>query len=335
MTLANRTTVELIYENTNITADVAGDLLSLTYTDNEHGKADDISLRLKDDHGLWSGPWLPQQGDTITAAIIQQIGDETRRLNCGRFTIDEIESDYPPSIVDLKGVSVPLDTSIRRLPKSKGWESTSLSEIAQEIASNGSIELQYLVDEDPRYDRVDQHEESDLKFLQRLCEQESYSVKVTDLRLIIFSSEQQELTSPVQTIVRGGSNLLRRNFKTQSHDLYQSVTLSYFDSTTGEVNEYTYTDPNVSNGRTTKLVQRAASIEEAERRARAVLRNRNRMSATGNMGLVGDTRLVTGATIQYSEGSKFDGKYLINKATHTVGSGYVVALELTKAEEGA
>src|SRR5690606_25054093 len=51
-----RTWVELQYNGAMITHDIAPDLLGFTYTDNEPGKADDISITLKNDHGKWSGP---------------------------------------------------------------------------------------------------------------------------------------------------------------------------------------------------------------------------------------------------------------------------------------
>lgn len=328
-----RTYVQLTYEGKDITRDISPDMLSFVYNDNEHGKADDMTLKLKDDKGLWSGPWLPVKGDTVAAVIVQEYAGDINRLDCGRFTIDELAFSGPPSIVEMKGVSVPLDTTIRRLKKSRGWENVRLSEIAQDIASTGSIELQFLVDVDPLYDRIDQREESDLKFLQRVCEQEAYSVKVTDRQLVIFSTAQRETTAPVMTIKKGANNLKSWSFKDQAHDLYGTVIVSYKDIKTGEVNQYTYTDPSVTDGRTAKLVKRADSIEEAERMAKAELRKKNRWGKSGTIGLIGHTNLMTGVTINYEQGSAWDGKYLVSKSTHTVSSGYETSLELTAVLE--
>jgi uncharacterized protein len=334
MSLAPRTRVELLYEGTDISRDIAADLLSFTYTDNEHGKADDMSLRLKNNHGLWSGAWLPRKGDTISATIVHLFADEEKRLPCGRFSIDDIDFSGPPSVVDIKGVSVPLDTTIRRLQRSRGWEDTKLSDIASEIAATGGIQLQFLVDFDPTYGRVDQHEESDLRFLQRLCEQEAYSLKVTDRQLVVFSSELQEQAPPIRTIEVGKDWVKSWRFNTQAHDVYQTIIVAYKDTETGEVNEFTYTDPAISDGRTSKLVKRAESIEEAERRAKAAMRRHNRLESTGSITIKGDTELVTGVTIEYISGSAFDGKFLVTKATHKVGSGYEVELDLAFVKEG-
>lgn len=328
-----RTYVELTYEGKDITRDVSGDMLSFNYTDNEHGKADDMTLTLKDDKALWSGPWLPGKGDTVSAVIVQEYNDELNRLDCGTFTIDELTFSGPPSTVEMKGVSIPLDTSIRRLKKSRAWENVRLSEIAQDIANTGGIDLVFLVPLDPLYDRIDQREESDLKFLQRICEQEAYSVKVTDRQLVVFSSLEQEATASVMTIEKGANNLKSWSFKDQAHDLYNTVIVSYKDIKTGQVNEYTYVDETIANGRTAKLVKRADSIEEAERMAKAELRKKNRWGKSGTITLIGHTNLVAGVTITYQSGSAWDGKYLISKATHTVSSGYETSLEMTAVLE--
>lgn len=334
MSTAISTRVELIYQGVDISRDIAGDLLSFRFTDNESGKADDMELRLKDDRGLWSGPWLPRQGDTIQAAIIHWTGEEEKRLECGTFSIDELEYEKPPSVVVIRGVSVPLDNNIRRLRRSRGWESVQLSGIAQEIADEAGIDLFFLVDIDPTYQRIDQHEESNLRFLQRLCDQEAYSLKVTDRQLVVFSSEVLEQNPSIKTIKEGVSGIKSVRFKTQTHDVYSTIIVTYLDTETGELNEFVYTDSSVTNGRESHLVRRAESIEEAERRARAAMRRHNRLESSGSITLVGDTDLLTGVAIDYESGSAWDGKFLISKAVHTVGSGYETSIDLTFVREG-
>ncbi len=45
---ARRTEIKLIFEGADISADINRNLLSMTYTDNEEDKADDLQLSLDD-----------------------------------------------------------------------------------------------------------------------------------------------------------------------------------------------------------------------------------------------------------------------------------------------
>ena len=57
---ARRTVVRLTFAGVDISADINKHLLSLTYTDNEEDKTDDLQLSLDDREGVWLGNWLNQ-----------------------------------------------------------------------------------------------------------------------------------------------------------------------------------------------------------------------------------------------------------------------------------
>ena len=75
-----------------------------------------------------------------------------------------------PRTFEMQAVSTPLNQPIRRKAITKAWESRTLRGIAEEIAAENGLQLFFDVEEDPQYDRRDQKEESNLAFLQRLCE---------------------------------------------------------------------------------------------------------------------------------------------------------------------
>ncbi|NGD76184.1 late control D family protein, partial [Escherichia coli] len=52
--MLRKTLFDVIYQNVNITAHMSPDVLSMSYTDNEDGQVDDISIILKNDDGKWS-----------------------------------------------------------------------------------------------------------------------------------------------------------------------------------------------------------------------------------------------------------------------------------------
>ena len=334
MSVLPRARVEVIYNGTDITKDIAGDVIAFSYTDNESGKADDLSITLKDDDGLWAGAWFPARGDTIEATIITETDEGEKRLPCGSFSIDELTgSGGDGETFEIAAVSVPVDASIRREIKSKAWEDVTLSSIAGDIASAGGLELLFVPLSDPLYDRRDQRDETDLQFLLRLCDDEALSLKITDRQLVIFNSEEQEQEQPVATIYKREGDVIGWQFKGQAHDIYGQAVVEYKDPQTGLVNQYVYTDPKLTNGKSFRVVQRAASIAEAERIAKAALRKKNRYENTGSITLVGKVEYIAGVTIELLGFGKFSGKYLIEKSSHEVGGGHQVGLDLTKVRE--
>ena len=62
---ARRTTAEIAFGGTDITASIRPYLLSLTYTDNEEDEADDLQIKLQDRDGVWLTKWL---NDAVQAA---------------------------------------------------------------------------------------------------------------------------------------------------------------------------------------------------------------------------------------------------------------------------
>ena len=337
MSLAPRTHVKVIYEGVDISRDVSKDLLSLSYVDNEGGKADDIRLKLKNNHGYWSDPWLPAKGDTVTVFIITESDQGVKELNCGSCQIDTIRFSGPPSIVDLSGMSVPFNTTIRRTKKSRAWESVRLSEIASDIAEAGGVELVFQpnpagADEqntNPIYDRRDQREEADLAFLKRLCDDEGFSLKLTDRQLVIYDQSIMEFQPPSVHFELGENNILSFEFETQASDIYKKAIVQYKDPAEGVVNTFEYIDPAIQSGQELRIVRRTESPEEAERIAKAELKKKNRLETTAKLSVVGRVDLVSGVTVTLGGFGKFSGKYYVQKSEHKVENGYTTTMDLS------
>lgn len=127
---------KVVYNGTNITEDVSRHLISLTYTDNVSGKSDEIELTLDDASAQWRNEWYPSKGDKINV----KIGWPGDILNCGDFTVDEIELSGPPSTIHIRGLSTS-STGSMRTKNSKAREGKTLHQIAQEIAQKHGLTL--------------------------------------------------------------------------------------------------------------------------------------------------------------------------------------------------
>lgn len=331
---ARRATIRLAYNGRDISRDIEQDLIGFRWEDNASGKADSISISLKNDHGRWAEEWLPGTGDTLEAWIISEQGGRVEQLYCGRFSIDDLEFQYPERTLTTKGVSVPLDNTVRRTKKSKAWEDASLQDVAQAIADGAGLGLLYDVQAQVRYDRVDQTRETDLRFLDRLCSDAGCSLKVTDSQIIVFETAAYEDRDPSASVALGDSQLISASFEMQAYDAYSTVIVSYYDSTADELVEATVHDKHVVGGMTARLSKRAKSLVDARRLAEVELARLNRYDVTGKFSLLGGGGLVAAATLEVSGFGAMSGKYIIDTAVHDVAGGYTVAADARRVAGG-
>jgi len=336
---ARTATLNVNYNNKNISADLRRFLIGFSYSDYSNGKADDLQINLDDKEDLWKASWFPEKGATLTAEIITRNWNyegEVQRLPLGQFEIDDIDLQGPPDVVTIKGVSVPVSSSLWDEDKNRAWENTRLSIVASDIASGSGLELFFDTEYDAEYDRIEQTEETDIAFLQRLCEEAGISLKVTNKTIIIFDDSKYEQQEPVATITRGSSNVISYSGNSKTRDIYSACRVEYQASDKKEPIIYTYTPPNGPKvGRTLVINERVSSYSEAERLAKKSLREKNKEETTFNVKLSGDVRFVSGVTVNLKGWGRFDGKYFITEAKHEGGSaGYTTELELRRVLEG-
>jgi len=355
-----QTRLKLLFTNNeiNVTESLLPDLIDFTYDDKETNEADEISVTLKDDTGKWASTWKPDGGEVVRACIMPgTVAGATGILNCGKFYIDsqDVAGGTSGSTYSFNAVSIPLNKPIRKKLKNKAWEKKDLKGIAQEIAKNADMKLVYDCESNPSYDRQDQSNESDLKFLSRLCEEAGFSIKLTDEQLVIFDQSIYEKKKPIKTFVKGESYISDYSFNSAQSDTYKTCTIKYRDpkkkvagsaggynmdlektnktKTNSAVMTYTYTDPDAEeNGQEYAMKKRAKSLEEAKRLAKAKLRKLNARKCTGSMNVVGDISLVAGVVIAIRGFGSFDGNFIIEQATHSIssGSGYTTSISLRR-----
>lgn len=94
-------------------------------------------------------------------------------------------------------------------------------------------------------------------------------------------------------------------------------------------------EPNIppTTGRVLYINKRIENQAQAERMAKAELRDKNRKEQTASLSGMGDTRLRAGTVLDIQGWGRFDSKYVIAQATHTFSAdgGYTTSLELEKA----
>jgi phage protein D len=343
--LARRTKLLVSIGGVDASKIVNDRLISLIYTDNE-AEPDDLQLTLADRDGRVCKQWIGSDADSLklTAVIVRENWNSDGKddmLDCGDFPVDDIDPKGPPSTVTFKASALEYTSTIRQTKKSKAWEKYTLRRIAEEIAATNGMAVMYESAVDPIYDRTEQLEESDYNFLSRLSRSAGISLKATNSALVFFDAAAYEQNPPVITIERadmeravkgkyGKYSLRYRKADTQ----YNGCRVKYTDPS-GKLIEYTY---RIKSGGQT-FEYKAAKVKsrgEAERLAKAALRQKNKFEITGDFSIPGDTRLVAGATVELRGwGPLFDRRYIISRAQHEVSrSGYRVNIDLRMKLEG-
>lgn len=317
-------------------------LLSFSYTDNATDKADSVQLEVHDREGKWAGEWAPKKGTNVTASFQCLYWFEKGQhgsLNCGSFTVDEVDYSGPPDKVSIKAVSASLTGSLRETANTRAWEKYSLQGVAGELASTHGLDLLY--DAPPLdFARQDQREESDLAFLSRIANQRGVNVKVHDGKLALYEARRGDGRSASLTIPKTGGQFSPKSYsfkETSTDTAYTGCTVAYNDPDTGQTHSYHFdakgqrTETAVEGARKEwKLNGRVESEAEARTLAQNAVRRKNEGECTGNLEIMGHPGLVAGITLNLTGFGRFSGVYFVETAEHKVGDGYTTSAELRK-----
>jgi len=331
--VARTPSLRLDYESQDISADITPHLLRASYTDNADGRADEISVTLHDRDGLWRSGWTPTKGARLTASFECRGWDGGDRvLECGSFELDDLEYDGPPDTVTVKGVSVPVSSSLRRQKKSRAWERTNLRRLAMDIADGAGLGLFYEAPYLP-IERAGQRDESDLGFLRRMCHDFGVKLKVTSREIAVYEGRAFDARKPEMAISRTSGRVVRYRFREGVHAVYRAATVSYWDPARAELVEYTYTpDESPATGQVLKINQQAESLAQAEQLARARLRRANQHEVEADVTVIGEPAVWAGMTVEVRGWDSFDAAYSVDEAVHSLdgSAGYTTQLKLLK-----
>lgn len=279
------------------------------------------------------------KGTEIHAMVIQKnpySDGKDKVLDCGVFEIDSVNYSGPPQKLTIKATSIPYKAKLRQTKYNRQWENTTLKNMAEKIAKRSNMKLMYLSNANPVCKRKEQVNMTDIAFLKKMCKRAGISLKVTSKTIVLFDVADFEKKAEVKKIKAGKGNIISYNFTTKTADTaYSSCHVIYTDPNTKETIEATYTPENAnSDGQTLEVKRKVSSVAEAKELARKSLRAKNKGETTAEFTLVGDVDYVAGITVRVYGYGEFNGKYIVEQATHNITGGYKVQIKLRSCLEG-
>lgn len=319
---------QVVYSGKDITEDLLGHVLQITYSDKTDGQSDEISIVVDDTFGLWRNKWIPDKGDTLDV----KIGYDGYLFPCGIFQIDDIELSGPPDTVSIRGLAVRITDRVRT-KRSYSHQNKTLSQIAQRVAQlNGLILFGAEIVRDIKIEKRSQNRQTDLEFLKDLAAEFGYVFSIRDTRLTFTSIYDLEAADSITEISR--ADLIRYRLKDTAHKIYRSAEVKYHNPENGELvkAEWDNETPFETTANILTVYDKAENVQQAEEKARAALHRANTRSQTGSITISGNTAILAGINIELVKMGRLSGVYHVTGSNHSISpsAGYITTAEIKK-----
>ena len=226
MAFARNIRVIVIFNKVDISDEIAHSISSLNYTDNSKNAIDDLELELENLDYRWLKEWYPDENAQLLVGIHEETGNETNFLDLGTFYVDE--PTFENNRLNLKCLALPLDQNIRDQKNSVAWENITLKELVMQIANKHEMNAEIYADNE-FFKRLDQNQETDLAFINRVVKETGLNMKVSDDKIIIFDDEEMEKNDTVEIFNINDERIRSFSLKKKNKEIYDNVEVSYYD----------------------------------------------------------------------------------------------------------
>ena len=286
------------------------------YMDFASGEADTISLTVNNQTGKWTNGFMPQDGDYINAQICTEnwnYDGDNRSVACGQFDIDSFKATGFPSVVNLSGISIPIQSDFNVTAKNKNYSSTTVKSILAEICADAGIELVYEAS-DYSIEETEQSGSTDMAFAFDLCSDHNLAMKIYNNKLVIYDQTDYEKKDAAYTI--DFSAMQKYSYSRIKTKLYDSVQIQYTNPDSDDTLTYYYCIPGADGRRTLFINEQVETYKEAEIKAKSRLLENIRGAISLSVTVKGDTKYITAQNVNITGLGKLDGTYFIDSVTH-------------------
>ena len=226
MAFARNIRVIVIFNKVDISDEIAHSISSLNYTDNSKNAIDDLELELENLDYRWLKEWYPDENAQLLVGIHEEKENETNFLDLGTFYVDE--PTFENNRLNLKCLALPLDQNIRDQKNSVAWERITLKELVTQISNKHEMNAEIYA-ENEFFERLDQNQETDLAFINRVVKETGLNMKVSDDKIIIFDDEEMEKNDTVEIFNINDERIRSFSLKKKNKEIYDNVEVSYYD----------------------------------------------------------------------------------------------------------
>lgn len=312
------------YNGVEATDIIANDTAAFTWTDNATGTADALTLDLVNTGQKWMNGFYPSDQDELKAWI--QLSEwaadyKQGKIYCGCFIVDSLKYSGFPEKLQLSGLSFPTNSNFNVKQKNKTWRKTTIQTILGDITRNAGIELAFDAD-DVNIDSVNQTGKTDLDFAYSICSEYGLSIKLYNKKMVVYDQAKYEAAPARYDITHAQLSGNRAyNITKQVTKLYDSVKIQYTNGKSGDTLTYEYVIPGKPGNRQMFITSKADSYADAEKKAKAALRDSVRKSRQITIKMMGSAKYVAADCFNLSGFGKLDGKYFIDSVTHQKSGG--------------
>ncbi|MEN3754950.1 phage late control D family protein [Mangrovibacter sp. SLW1] len=213
----------LTLNSQDITHNFSDRLISLTMTDNRGFEADQLDIVLDDTDGKVD---LPLRGAVLTLWLGWQ---DSALLNKGDFTVDEIEHRGAPDVLTIRARSADFRGTLNSR-REESWHDTTLGELVSTIATRNKLTASVADTlKTIPVPHIDQSQESDAVFLNRLADRNGATVSVKAGKLLFLKAGSGMTASgrPVPQMTLARSDGDRHQFAIADRGAYTGVTAKW------------------------------------------------------------------------------------------------------------
>lgn len=226
MAFARSIRVIVIFNKVDISDEIAHSISSLNYTDNSKNAIDDLEIELENLDYRWLKEWYPDENAQLLVGIHEELENETNFLDLGTFYVDE--PTFEDHKLTLKCLALPLDQNIRDQKNSVAWENITLKELVTQIANKHEMNAEIYA-ENVFFERLDQNQETDLAFINRVVKEIGLNMKVSDDKIIIFDDEEMEKNDTIEVFNIKDYRIRSFSLKKKNKEIYDKVEVLYYD----------------------------------------------------------------------------------------------------------
>ena len=305
---------KIIAAGVNITTQIRDRLLSLTVTDEAGIKADMVEIVLDDRDGLIE---LPAPGAPLLVFLGYR---ETGLIPMGLFTSDEVTVSSPPATLTIRAKSADLGGSIKD-QKTRSWDKITIGDIVATIAGEHGLTPKVAERFQPvMVEHIDQTDESDISFLDRLGREHDALVSVKGGALLFMGKGEGRTASglPIPPRPVAERDTASWTLTLTTREAYKSVIAIWQDTQGAKRQEVTAGEGSP----TLRLRHVHATEDEAKAAATAKLGEIERGSDSFEATFPGDPLIAAEARIlAVGFRAGVNGLWSIKTATHDLGSG--------------